>query len=166
MSENAQSEFTLEQLRAMVDTPMLAAHLPDYYAAVQQLFAVLTERPRVTTDGGEVKREECEYRDDQIFDAICDGEALVVEHLGREGLRQNGLIAAIATGMYKQFVRGYEQAKEDAAQIAGEEKRRGLLNMADKEDAEYDNGYSEAAQEIERRTRALTPSPEAAEGEK
>lgn len=39
-----ESEYTLEQIRAMVNTPLLPAHLADYYGAVKQLYAVLTER--------------------------------------------------------------------------------------------------------------------------
>lgn len=37
-------EYSLEQLRTMATTPMLSAHLADYYGAVRQLYAVLTER--------------------------------------------------------------------------------------------------------------------------
>lgn len=37
-------EYSLEQLRTMATTPMLSAHLPDYYGAVKQLYTVLTER--------------------------------------------------------------------------------------------------------------------------
>lgn len=46
-------EYSLEQLRAMVTTPMLEAHLPDYYGAVKQLYAVLTERRAPSTPAGQ-----------------------------------------------------------------------------------------------------------------
>lgn len=38
------TEYSREQLRAMATLPCLQAHLFDYYGAVKQLFAALTER--------------------------------------------------------------------------------------------------------------------------
>lgn len=49
-----EGEYSLDQLRAMISTAFLPAHAADYYGAVKQLFAVLTERAaaiRGNTDG-------------------------------------------------------------------------------------------------------------------
>lgn len=58
-------EYTLEQLQKLARMPLLPAHLPDYYGAVKQLLAVLTERnalidapPIDETDGARAAAKE------------------------------------------------------------------------------------------------------------
>jgi len=58
----AAPEYSLEQLRAMTRAAFLPAHATDYYSAVKQLFAALTERDAVrattpTTDDEQRARE-------------------------------------------------------------------------------------------------------------
>lgn len=48
-----------------------------------------------------------------------------------------------------------DSALEDAAKVANVAKRRAMLNSAGKDDPDYDDGYAEAAQDIETEIREL-----------
>lgn len=54
----------------------------------------------------------------------------------------------------------YQRGVEDAAKVADAERRKGLSNLKDKDDSDYDDGYYEASQLIVTNIRALAAPEE------